>query len=1296
MRVTCPACQATYNLDERRIPPGGAKLKCTKCQNVFPIQSPPADAVPLPPGSPQRPPPRRPEAAVPLPAQTPGGSRATAPPPVSMTTGVIPLPSLGLSKEPAVPRLTPQQPHAPDKSLEGLSMTTGVIPLPAMGPLPPESAHSPFPPAPPKAAAGRTVVFSSPPSAGPPSLPTVPLPRPGAPGAEVAKPPGPPPQAASPVAPPPPPPSAPKSPPPSSAPVLNAPAFSEGAKIPELDDAPAAPPQAPPPPEEEDFADAWGAQPDAAPAAASPSFGEVELEGGNANATDFPFPEDFEPAQPGGFAWDAPAFPPPSTTPPVPTAPPSPKVQAKAPPAPAVDPLEFDPSAPSGEDLEADLSAPLPQAPAKEPEPVDGLEMLGFLEETAKETKGKRSKEARFHVRRRSGKIFGPFDAGVIAKMMGDGQLLGNEDVSTDQETWTPLGSVPGFAQVMQKLVTQKDAPAAGGASPPTVTEGSPADLERLRQVYEGRMAVVSSMMDGEAGGVRRQRLLKLGAVAGAVLVVLGAGASLSFSRYGAFGFNYFSPPRVHAGTEATQLAAARTALGQDSYGALKSSKATLQAQLVPREVPEVRAVWVQLTSRLQRQYGSAEPGDAAKVAESLQGSLSLLGKHDLDRVKAAAGAALAERQADQALLELNQAKTSDTDVVLLRAEVAQAKSQPKAAVELLEPLSRAAPSARVFHALALARLQAGDKAGADTALAKALELDPKHYTSALERAALVLAEKDDGRAALALLAPVLEPKAFATLAPAEQSRALTVEGLSLLASGEADKGLEALERAAKAEGGSSAVARGALARAYLSKHQLEKALPLLADAVQKDPQNAALAEALVSALLAVGRPPEAQTAVTAALIKNPKDSRLLLLSGRVNESLDRIGEAEARYSAALAADPDNPEPALALGRFFLRFRRTGEARAQFDALAKRLPDDPRVLVGLGDLAMADGDVARARTEYEKATAVDPKSAPAWLGQSRVAVEQQRWADARADAERALALDANVPDGHLQLGLALWKQKELPAALKEMEAARTSSGNLKVNVAMGAVLLEQGDLSGAETTLNQALRVEPSNPEGNYYIALVHAARQEWTAAIESMRAALDRVPGRASYHYELGRIYKDAKKVPEAIDEWKVAVKLDPKYADAWAAIGETEQEGQRCDEAIPAYESALAADPSRTHLLVAVGDCEAQTNHWADALSRYNQALKADPRLTGLYYRIARAYAEQGDDTRAIPFYVKATVAEPSNALSFYHLGYAYKEKGKKRDAIAAFRAFLQKSPNAKERQEVEDEILDLQGSR
>ena len=527
MRVTCPSCQATYNLDERRIPPGGAKLKCTKCQSVFPIQAGAQDAVPLPSSAPAVPGRKPPPGAVPLPASSPSaGSRALATQPESPTTGVIPLPSLGLGATAgSVPRLTP---HVPESSAESLSMTTGVIPLPA----------SPHPAPEPSIAAAsvqsvprpsdRTVVFS--------------LPKEGAPAASVALPA----PTAAPAPPPLPPPPLPRAvssrpapaplPPPVVEQALPPPA---PAAFPVLDEQLAMPVEATPAPVADealappaaspadlDFADAWGASPDPS-APGRPSFGEVELEGGDANATDFPLAEDFEPAQPGGFAWDAPAFPPPSPTPPPPTAPPSPKAPARA--------RRLAPRRarrrrwtrwsstrppPSQEELEADLSAPLPRAPQKEPEPEDGLEMLGFLEEAAKETKGKRAKATRFHVRRRSGKVFGPFDEGVIGKMLGDGQLLGNEDVSTDQETWVPLGSVPGFAAVMQHLLKQPDAPAPAPTAAPAPS--APADLERLRQVYEGRMAVVSTMVDSDVEAARRKKLLRLGALAGAVLSAAG------------------------------------------------------------------------------------------------------------------------------------------------------------------------------------------------------------------------------------------------------------------------------------------------------------------------------------------------------------------------------------------------------------------------------------------------------------------------------------------------------------------------------------------------------------------------------------------------------------------------------------------------------------------------------------------------------------------------------------------------------------------------------------------------------
>ncbi|MFP2933606.1 zinc-ribbon domain-containing protein, partial [Pyxidicoccus sp. 3LG] len=45
MKVSCPSCQTNYNIDDKRIPPGGAKLKCARCQTTFPIK---AEAVSAP------------------------------------------------------------------------------------------------------------------------------------------------------------------------------------------------------------------------------------------------------------------------------------------------------------------------------------------------------------------------------------------------------------------------------------------------------------------------------------------------------------------------------------------------------------------------------------------------------------------------------------------------------------------------------------------------------------------------------------------------------------------------------------------------------------------------------------------------------------------------------------------------------------------------------------------------------------------------------------------------------------------------------------------------------------------------------------------------------------------------------------------------------------------------------------------------------------------------------------------------------------------------------------------------
>src|SRR6185436_18998486 len=599
MRITCPSCQTAYNIDERRIPPGGAKLKCSTCQTLIPL--------------------RPPEAAAPVQAPSVGGVR--------LREGAVPLPGLGLGPPPespaaGLPHLTPRTPEPPPPVAQ--SNTTGVIPMPPArsatpGPVPSLTAA---PPVPPPRRADRTMVS-------PGLSAAVELPAPGAPPRVKAATPPPsvfaPPPPPSVFAPPPPPASvfAPPPPLPSSRP-------SAGSAVPMPSPGHAAPRAPPPPPDsplpgleeagfddaalsgegglaEESFAGLAAPEDTSepvtsselavvgptAPASArkaeepwdpgtSPDFGTIDLGGDDANATALPIPAD-DPLPAGdGMAWSEPA--PAGDALDLSDLPQNTALRQLD--GSPVDPLEFDPTRPAPEDLEADLSKPLP-SPARPAE--DGLEVLGFLDEAAKEIKPRTGRVTRYHVRRRSGKVFGPFEPGVIVKMLEDGQLLGSEEVSTDGDAWTGMAAVPTFSQAMQRLVSSPSPTAqvlptkpgaATSAAPPKL------DMDQLAQAYGGRMAVVS-VVDGDAQARRQKRWLVLGAMVLAGVGVVGAAASLHFTKYGAFGLRWLFPAHVSSSsTEGKSFEEAKAGLAEDTWPGLRKARGLLDGLLGHRDVP--------------------------------------------------------------------------------------------------------------------------------------------------------------------------------------------------------------------------------------------------------------------------------------------------------------------------------------------------------------------------------------------------------------------------------------------------------------------------------------------------------------------------------------------------------------------------------------------------------------------------------------------------------------------------------------------------------------------------------------
>ncbi|ATB31741.1 tetratricopeptide repeat protein [Melittangium boletus] len=1396
MKVSCPSCQTNYNIDDKRIPPGGAKLKCARCQNTFPIKpdesaSAPAAAAP---------------AAIPL----PGPARPQAPAfggsddlhrPVEETTRVVslPLPSAAFRDNAPPPAreaipLPGATPPADDFDIStsepesnahyGMSAPQApageAIPLPGAsdpygygGDAYAEDPYAAQAPAdavalPPPASSEDPYAYAGDPYAADPyaqaPADAVALPPPASSEDPYA-------YAGDPYA------ADPYAQAPADAIALPPPASSEDPYAYAGDPAQDASFAMPPPQPEESFASVQADDAFALPPPAEDTFAAVEEDPfalpppPAAEAADpfaaveedpfaLPPPPAAEAADPFAAVEEDPfALPPPPagavagepmsmdvgldfSEPPaeggVTTGTPGfddvdfGGPSAGASPASIPDALEFDPTAPAmppgGDDLEVDLSAPLPPPPTTGA--ADGLEMLSFIDDAAKDNGANkaRGQVRRYQVRRRSGKVFGPFEEGVVVKMLEDGQLLGNEDVSSDGEGWVPIGTVAIFAAAIQKLMEGPGTPAVAAAAPAADSKASnpaaanaasAANMERINQLYGGRMAQVSvvdttSRAEIIMGKVKQRLPLVISVAAG--VVVLSVGLGFGATRYGVFGVKKLFPAKVKAGSElAASVDAAHKALLLDSVEGYKQAREHAAKVLADDEYPEVRALWCQATFYLQRRYSVSPGSDVADCrAEEMRERLELLGEQNLEYVKYLAGSALVARDANGALRVLSGAwsrddNKGDVELALLLAEAQASMKQNAAAIATLDQVIKKEPKlAKAQHALGNLYQEVGKADEAVKAYEAALEADPTHLISTVELAAVELLLRKEAQKGLDAAERALDEKAQAHMGPAELSRARTLKGIALFQLFNLPEAEKELRAALEKEPGSLTVKRY-LGQVLQAQRQFEQALPFFEAVAKAEPKNIDATEGFISTLVTLGKVEDAQKQVQEASKRFPDNAHIEYLYGRIDEARDNNSSAEQHYTKALKADPQLIEAHVSLGRLHLRLRHNDQAKTQFEEAAAKAPDKAPVHVGLGELALAEDDIAKAQEEFTRAVGLDPNLADAHLGLSRLALLAGDLTKARQEADKALELDPHsLKGGRLQRGTVMWRQGALDDAIAELERAKKEEPrSVAIPTTLGAVYLDKGSalrqekketeanngFKEAETNLMLALKGEPSNAEANFYLAQVKARRGEFTQAIESMKTAVERASKRADYHYALGLLYRDAKLPADAISEWNKTITLDPKLVDAYEALGQAHLERNEIDEAISAYQSALKADPTRTRALASIGDAHFTAMHWRDAVKSYEQALKADPSLTQVYYKLGRAWSEQSQYGKAIEFYNKALAKTPDNADSWYHLGYAYKEKGKKKDAVKSFREYLSRKPEAQDRKEIEDEIAFLQ---
>lgn len=243
------------------------------------------------------------------------------------------------------------------------------------------------------------------------------------------------------------------------------------------------------------------------------------------------------------------------------------------------------------------------------------------------------------------------------------------------------------------------------------------------------------------------------------------------------------------------------------------------------------------------------------------------------------------------------------------------------------------------------------------------------------------------------------------------------------------------------------------------------------------------------------------------AVTQKPAEFRPNFYSGQALLAVGKPVEAQRRFEAALHANAKSGAAELGLARSLLRQDQLAESEAHFRAASALEPGLHEALLELGAAQDKAGHKPEAIAIYQQFPA-NP-SAQARLGE--LMVENQQFADAIPRLEKAVATDPTVTN-RLNLADAYRMNKQFDKQNEQLSKAVDSDAtNFDLRMTYGRALRDQRQLVPAANQFFAAAKIKPDSSEAWNELAsvlIVHGDNVQGLAALDKVRALGKEKPG--------------------------------------------------------------------------------------------------------------------------------------------------------------------------------------------
>ncbi len=258
-------------------------------------------------------------------------------------------------------------------------------------------------------------------------------------------------------------------------------------------------------------------------------------------------------------------------------------------------------------------------------------------------------------------------------------------------------------------------------------------------------------------------------------------------------------------------------------------------------------------------------------------------------------------------------------------------------------------------------------------------------------------------------------------------------------------------------------------------------------------------------------------------------------------------------------------------------------------------PDNPQAYDYGADQSLSEGDYSQAASQAQQALNLDPKNAQAYSLKAQAEYGMGNTVAARADAQNALAIDPGNEAAATTLG-----------AIRAINTAQTGQLAFADIIPGGSVGFgrtpssEEGGLSGVlrngeatslvgqareamgildlQTALkksNQAVRLDPKDPQAYFTRAAVYLRLGSPRAALSDLSRAMKLSPKNASIAALKSFALVKAKRFKDALAAAGAALALDPHNAHAWLFRAMALAGMGRRDAMLDSLENAVRINP-------------------------------------------------------------------------------------------------------------------------